>query len=144
MAKSDIVPEAGATIAAAPITDIHVIGRRGPENASFTNPELAEFGRLARAVAVTAPIGPDVVAFQPLTHRLAVGTFRHGYVFLYDADTLEQLAYLRTLHATNSRQLNGREVDDALADNRSACDDLDSITGFELALDFQNADRQQA
>jgi ferredoxin--NADP+ reductase len=53
MAKSDIVPEAGAAIAAAPITDIHIIGRRGPENASFTNPELAEFGRLARAVAVT-------------------------------------------------------------------------------------------
>jgi ferredoxin--NADP+ reductase len=61
MAKSDIVPEAGAAIAAAPITDIHIIGRRGPENASFTNPELAELGRLARAVAVTAPIGPDVV-----------------------------------------------------------------------------------
>ena len=53
MAKSDIVPEAGAAIAAAPLTDIHVIGRRGPEHASFTNNELAEMGRLARAVAVT-------------------------------------------------------------------------------------------
>ena len=57
MAKSDIVPEAGAAIAAAPITDIHVIGRRGPEHASFTNNELAEMGRLARAVAVTEPGG---------------------------------------------------------------------------------------
>ena len=53
MAKSDIVPEAGAAIAAAPLTDIHVIGRRGPEHASFTNNELAEMGRLSRAVAVT-------------------------------------------------------------------------------------------
>ena len=53
MAKSDIVPEAGAAIAAAPLTDIHVIGRRGPEHASFTNNELAEMGRLARAVSVT-------------------------------------------------------------------------------------------
>lgn len=53
MTKSDIVPEAGAAIAAAPLTDIHVIGRRGPEHASFTNNELAEIGRLARAVAVT-------------------------------------------------------------------------------------------
>lgn len=52
MAKSDIVPEAGRAIAGAPITDISVIGRRGPENASFTNPELAEMGRLGRAVAV--------------------------------------------------------------------------------------------
>jgi len=52
MARSDIVPEAGAAIAAAPLADIHVIGRRGPEHASFTNNELAEMGRLARAVAV--------------------------------------------------------------------------------------------
>ena len=60
MAKSDIVPEAGAAIAAAPLTDIHVIGRRGPEHASFTNNELAEMGRLSRAVAVTEPKGLDV------------------------------------------------------------------------------------
>ena len=53
MAKSDIVPEAAAAIAAAPLTDIYVLGRRGPEFASFTNNELAEMGRLARAVSVT-------------------------------------------------------------------------------------------
>ena len=52
MAKSDIVPEAAAAIAAAPLTDIHVIGRRGAEQASFTTNELAEMGRLARAVSV--------------------------------------------------------------------------------------------
>src|SRR5258708_22192913 len=55
MARSDIVPQAGAAIASAPFTDIHVIGRRGPEHASFTNNELAEMGRLARAVAMTDP-----------------------------------------------------------------------------------------
>ena len=72
MAKSDIVPEAGAAIAAAPITDIHVIGRRGPENASFTNPELAEMGRLARAVTVTDPAGLEVQppAGDPTPERL--------------------------------------------------------------------------
>ncbi len=53
MAKSDIVPAASAAIAAAPLTDIYVIGRRGPEHASFTNNELGEMGRLARAVSVT-------------------------------------------------------------------------------------------
>jgi len=53
MAKSDIVPEAEAAIAAAPLADIHVIGRRGPEHASFTNNELGEMGRLARAIAAT-------------------------------------------------------------------------------------------
>lgn len=72
MAKSDIVPAAGAAIAAAPFTDIYVIGRRGPEHASFTNNELAEMGRLARAVAVTGPQGPEVApsASDPTPERL--------------------------------------------------------------------------
>ena len=72
MAKSDIVPEAGAAIAAAPITEIHVIGRRGPEHASFTNNELAEMGRLGRAVAVADPEGLDVApsASDPTPERL--------------------------------------------------------------------------
>ncbi len=61
MIKSDIVQEAGAAIAAAPLTDIHVIGRRGPEHASFTSNELAEMGRLARAVSVTGATGLDAV-----------------------------------------------------------------------------------
>jgi ferredoxin--NADP+ reductase len=61
MAKSDIVPKAGQAIAAAPITEIHVIGRRGAENASFTNSELSEMGRLSRAVAVADPKDLDVV-----------------------------------------------------------------------------------
>jgi NADPH-dependent glutamate synthase beta subunit-like oxidoreductase len=72
MAKSDIVPEAGAAIASAPITDIYVIGRRGPEHASFTNNELAEMGRLARAVAVTDAKGLDAKppASDPTPERL--------------------------------------------------------------------------
>ncbi len=72
MAKSDIVPEAGAAIAAAPLTDIYVIGRRGPEHASFTNNELAEMGRLGRAVAVTNAKALDVApaATDPTPERL--------------------------------------------------------------------------
>src|SRR5262245_35627364 len=72
MAKSDIVPEAGAAIAAAPLTDIYVIGRRGPEHASFTNNELAEMGRLGRAVSVTDPKGLDVAppSSDPTPERL--------------------------------------------------------------------------
>jgi hypothetical protein len=72
MAKSDIVPEAGAAIAAAPLTDIHVIGRRGPEHASFTNNELAEMGRLARAVSVTDAKALEVAppATDPTPERL--------------------------------------------------------------------------
>ena len=72
MTKSDIVPEAGVAIAAAPLTDITVIGRRGPEQASFTNNELAEMGRLARAVAVADPAALDVrpPATDPTPERL--------------------------------------------------------------------------
>jgi hypothetical protein len=72
MTKSDIVPEAGAAISAAPLTDIHVIGRRGPEHASFTNNELAEMGRLSRAVAVTDATGLDAAppSSDPTPERL--------------------------------------------------------------------------
>ncbi|MCW5732677.1 MAG: FAD-dependent oxidoreductase [Enhydrobacter sp.] len=62
MGKSDIVPEAGEAIAAAPLTDICIIGRRGPEQASFTGNELAEMGRLSRAVAVADPAALAVEA----------------------------------------------------------------------------------
>ena len=72
MAKSDIVPEAGAAIAAAPLTDIYVIGRRGPEQASFTGNELAEMGRLSRAVAVADPaaLAVEAPAGDPTPERL--------------------------------------------------------------------------
>jgi hypothetical protein len=72
MAKSDIVPEAGTAIAAAPITDIHVLGRRGPEQASFTNNELAEMGRLARALPLVDAKALDVSApaADPTPERL--------------------------------------------------------------------------
>jgi Pyridine nucleotide-disulphide oxidoreductase len=72
MAKSDIVPEAGAAIANAPLTDIYVIGRRGPEHASFTNNELAEMGRLVRAVSVADPKALSVTppASDPTPERL--------------------------------------------------------------------------
>lgn len=72
MAKSDIVPSAAEAIAAAPLTDIYVIGRRGPEQASFTGNELAEMGRLARAVPVTDATALDVhpPASDPTPERL--------------------------------------------------------------------------
>lgn len=72
LAKSDIVAAAGAAIAAAPLADIHVLGRRGPEHASFTNNELAEMGRLARAASVTdaAALQVEAPAGDPTPERL--------------------------------------------------------------------------
>src|SRR5258706_4843 len=62
MAKSDIVPEAGAAIAAAPLTDIHVIGRRGPGQGSLPHNQVGETGPLARAVALVDPADLKVEA----------------------------------------------------------------------------------
>ena len=72
MAKSDIVPEAGAAIAAAPLTDIYVVGRRGAEHASFTNNELGEMGRLARATALAdkSVLTAQAPASDPTPERL--------------------------------------------------------------------------
>ena len=72
MAKSDIVPDAGVAIASAPIEAIDIIGRRGPEHASFTSNELAEMGRLARAVPLVDAKALDVTvpASEPTPERL--------------------------------------------------------------------------
>jgi len=49
MARSDLAPSIEAAIAAAPLEEIHIVGRRGPAEAHFTPLELEELGRLARA-----------------------------------------------------------------------------------------------
>lgn len=48
MASSDLTAHAAEKIAAAPLTDLYALGRRGPIEASFTSAELAEIGRLER------------------------------------------------------------------------------------------------
>ncbi len=47
MAASDIAPEVAAAIAAAPLREIHLVGRRGPAEAKFSAAELQEMGTLA-------------------------------------------------------------------------------------------------
>jgi ferredoxin--NADP+ reductase len=63
-AASDISAEAEAVLAAAPLRDIHIVGRRGPAEASFTPKELAELGELARArpVVSAADLPPSATA----------------------------------------------------------------------------------
>ncbi len=55
LARTDMADHAMFALARSQIEEIVVIGRRGPEQAAFTNPELRELGRLAGAdVAVSA------------------------------------------------------------------------------------------
>jgi len=46
MAESDLPDHVSKIIHAAPITDVHMVGRRGPADAKFTNVELREMGHL--------------------------------------------------------------------------------------------------
>ncbi len=62
MAKSDIAPHASALIAGADIVAIGMHGRRGPAEASFTNNELAELGRLHDRAPVVAAADLEGVA----------------------------------------------------------------------------------
>jgi ferredoxin--NADP+ reductase len=70
MADSDIDPAAANAITAAPMTDIYVVGRRGPMQASFTSPELSEFGELEEAAPVVDPgILPETADDVPDAER---------------------------------------------------------------------------
>ena len=49
LAESDIAGHAAAALERSMVTDIHIIGRRGPHQASFTPKEMGELGHLQRA-----------------------------------------------------------------------------------------------
>jgi ferredoxin--NADP+ reductase len=53
--STDIARHALDALAASRVREIHVIGRRGPAQAKFTNKELKELGELANCDAVVAP-----------------------------------------------------------------------------------------
>ena len=55
LACTDASDQAVAAISSSPVTEIVVIGRRGPAQAAFTNPELLELGELAGADVVVDP-----------------------------------------------------------------------------------------
>jgi NADPH-dependent glutamate synthase beta subunit-like oxidoreductase len=53
--SADLALQARAAFSAAPVRDIWVIGRRGPEDAAFSSTELAELNQLSRAQALVDP-----------------------------------------------------------------------------------------
>ncbi len=71
LGQSDMAPGIEHALAAAPLHEIHIVGRRGPAEAGFSPKELGELGELARAhpvvraadlaAADTAP-NPAVIA----------------------------------------------------------------------------------
>ena len=55
MAASDLPDYAAEAVHAAPITDVYIVGRRGPVEAKFTNVELREMGKLEDCVPQVDP-----------------------------------------------------------------------------------------
>ncbi|MBM3517995.1 MAG: pyridine nucleotide-disulfide oxidoreductase [Alphaproteobacteria bacterium] len=82
MAESDLPEYAARAIVQAPIRDVHVIGRRGPVEASFTNVELREMGELEACVPVLSPadlpeqIGEGLSARDRRLKEKNLATFR--------------------------------------------------------------------
>jgi ferredoxin/flavodoxin---NADP+ reductase len=52
---TDIADHALEVLKDSRVTDIYVLGRRGPAQAKFTNPEIREFGKLEDAEPVVLP-----------------------------------------------------------------------------------------
>jgi len=59
LAATDMPPHVLATLAATRITDIHIVGRRGPAQATWTTKELRELGELADCAVAVDPEGLD-------------------------------------------------------------------------------------
>jgi ferredoxin--NADP+ reductase len=68
LAATDIADYALEALAASRIREVHVLGRRGPAQAAFTNPEVKELGELAGADVTARPeeVEPDDLTRQAL------------------------------------------------------------------------------
>jgi ferredoxin--NADP+ reductase len=66
---TDIADHALEALLNSKIKDIYIIGRRGPAQASFTNPELRELGELEDAVpfALADEVEPDELSLEEIT-----------------------------------------------------------------------------
>lgn len=75
-ARSDCAPAVEAALAAMPLAEIHLVGRRGPGEAAFTAVELHEFANLARARCVfedtlSDDVGPNADGLKVLRELAA-------------------------------------------------------------------------
>src|SRR6476661_8781349 len=72
LTPTDTADHAIAGFGGAAVRDVVILGRRGPGEASFTNPELRELGELARADIIVHPEdleGIDTDALEPTPRR---------------------------------------------------------------------------
>ena len=70
LGETDIADHALAVLAHSGVTDIHVLGRRGPVQAKFTTKELGELGELANADII---VKPEEIALDPASEAALAG-----------------------------------------------------------------------
>jgi len=68
LARTDIAPYALEALAGSQVRDIYMIGRRGPVQAAFTNPEVKELGEMPGADAI---VRPEELILDPISAELA-------------------------------------------------------------------------
>ncbi len=98
MAKTDLPDYAMRSIEASEYTDIYMLGRRGPMEASFTTAELRELGDMSQTVAVveSAQLPETAEADDPKQQKLKekiLDTLR-GYS-QHDPDSLPKRLHMR-------------------------------------------------
>ncbi|HXG04834.1 MAG TPA: FAD-dependent oxidoreductase [Candidatus Binatia bacterium] len=66
LARTDIADHALEALAASRVREVYLLGRRGPAQAAFTNPEIKELGELPDADII---VRPEEVELDPLTRE---------------------------------------------------------------------------
>ena len=133
LAKTDIAPYALEALRESRVKDVYMVGRRGPVQAAFTNPELKELGEMEAADIVVRPeelvLDPaSQAALKALDDRMTEKNLRTLEHFA--AKPLEgkrQRIHLRFLLSPTELTGNGRVESVTLAHNRlvpAANDDL--------------------
>jgi ferredoxin--NADP+ reductase len=86
VASTDTADHAMATLAGSRVREVILLGRRGPAQAAFTNPELLELGELARADVVVdrADVALDAVSAAWLASDSAGKTARRNVEILQE------------------------------------------------------------
>jgi ferredoxin--NADP+ reductase len=101
LAQSDIALKAERSLAAMPMHDIHILGRRGPAQAKFTIKEVRELGALSHAIPVVDPADlPSLTEEQALPpgQRKVLATLRE-FSEIAEADALAARAVSSMMRA---------------------------------------------
>ncbi|HEV7918481.1 MAG TPA: FAD-dependent oxidoreductase [Solirubrobacterales bacterium] len=91
IAPTDTADHAVAALANASVEEVVLLGRRGPAQAAFTNPELLELGELRRADVVVSPADLQLDEYSEawLASDQADGTARRNVEIMREYSTRE-------------------------------------------------------